>query len=359
MAAAIRLARRHEGLTGTNPSVACVLVRDDGHGSFIVGSGVTAIGGRPHAEPLALEDAGHLAQGATAYVTLEPCAHHGSTPPCAQTLINAGVARVVTAVVDPDSRVNSKGHAMLREAGITVDAGVCESEAREGLAAYLNHKSRKRPQVILKLALSADGYLGVEGQGQVAITGAVANAQSHLLRARNHAILIGRGTLESDNPSLSCRLPGLENRSPNRIVLSGRKLPDPQATIFQTAQQQRTILATADMKSGDAGTFEKLGVEIIKCDLHEGRIALPELLDDLAAIGIMSVLVEGGAELAQSFLDADLVDELYLYRGSFPVASKDHGMVRAPIDENAADEKFRRVEKLVLGDDLLYRYIRR
>ena len=165
MAAAIRLARRNEGLTATNPSVACVLVRDDGNGSYIVGSGVTALGGRPHAEPLALAEAGELARGATAYVTLEPCAHHGRTPPCAETLISAGVKRVVTAVVDPDERVNSRGHKMLRDAGIAVSAGCMSEEAAVGLAAYLNRKLNNRAYVTLKLALSVDGFLGISGCG--------------------------------------------------------------------------------------------------------------------------------------------------------------------------------------------------
>ena len=246
MAAAIRLARRHQGLTGTNPSVACVLVHEDGlggqSGPVIVGSGVTAIGGRPHAEPLALAEAADLANGATAYVTLEPCAHHGSTPPCAQTLIEAGVAKVVTAVVDPDARVNTRGHAMLRDVGLEVVEGIGAEAAVDGLAAYLTHKASKRPQVTLKLALSADGFLGIRGQGQVAITGPVANAQSHLMRARHQAILVGAGTLKADDPSLTCRIPGMEQRSPIRVVLQGGEPPDLSATVFRTALETRDCL---------------------------------------------------------------------------------------------------------------------
>ena len=202
MAAAIRLARRNEGLTGTNPSVACVLVREGDKGSHIVGSGVTALGGRPHAEPLALAEAGDLARGATAYVTLEPCAHHGKTPPCARTLIDAGVARVVTAVIDPDERVNSLGHKMLVDAGIEVSAGCLAKEAAEGLAAYLNRKINNRAYVTLKLALSADGFIGIRDRGQVAITGPLARSQTHLLRARHHAIMVGAGTIIGDDPEL-------------------------------------------------------------------------------------------------------------------------------------------------------------
>jgi len=359
MSAAIRLARRHQGLTGTNPSVACVLVRDDGSGAYIIGSGVTAIGGRPHAEPIALAEAGDSAKGATAYVTLEPCAHHGSTPPCAQTLIDAGVARVVTGVVDPDARVNSRGHAMLRHAGIEVAEGAGAKEARAGLAAYLNHKAKKRPYVTLKLALSADGFLGVEGRGQMAITGPIANAQSHLMRARHQAIMIGAGTLATDNPSLTCRLPGLEARSPTRVILAGKQSPDVSATVFQSAAQTRTILATSLIDAGLQAELAAFGVSIMPCDMHDGQIALPELLDDLAATGIMSLMVEGGGKLARSFLDADLVDELVLYRGNANLADAMMVGIKSPINEEVAAERYEVQETLNLGEDHMSRYTRR
>src|SRR6187200_1185263 len=171
MAAAIRLSRCHEGLTSSNPSVGTLIVRDDGGGPVIVGRGVTAVGGRPHAETQALDEAGELARGATAYVTLEPCAHHGRTPPCANALVAAGVARVVGAASDPDPRVSGKGYAILRAAGIAVVENVLAEEAAGLMAAYLIRSSKKRAEVTLKLALSRDGMIGRKGFGQVAITG--------------------------------------------------------------------------------------------------------------------------------------------------------------------------------------------
>ena len=194
MAAAIRLAMRHSGITGTNPSVATLIVRDekDGQGPRIVGRGITALGGRPHAEAQALREAGEAARGATAYVTLEPCAHHGRTPPCAEALVAAGIARVVSAAADPDPRVNGKGHAILTAGGLEVTPGILAAEAASDLSAYLTRHAKNRPEVTLKMALSADGCLGVRGGGQVHITGPVANRQTHLVRARHDAILIGR-----------------------------------------------------------------------------------------------------------------------------------------------------------------------
>ncbi|MBN9135465.1 MAG: bifunctional diaminohydroxyphosphoribosylaminopyrimidine deaminase/5-amino-6-(5-phosphoribosylamino)uracil reductase RibD, partial [Phyllobacterium sp.] len=223
MAAAIRLSRSHQGLTGTNPSVATLIVDKDG---VIAGRGVTAIGGRPHAETQALAEAGDRARGATAYVTLEPCAHHGKTPPCADALVTAGVSRVVAAANDPDDRVAGRGYAILRNGGIEVVTGVLAAEAADYLAGYLIRSSKKRPEVTLKLALSADGYIGRHGTGQITITGPAARAQVHLMRAESDAILVGIGTALADDHILTCRLPGLENRSPVRVVLDSRlRLP--------------------------------------------------------------------------------------------------------------------------------------
>ena len=183
MAAAIRLARWHEGRTGSNPAVATLIVREIDGRHAIVGRGVTAIGGRPHAEPQALADAGELARGATAYVTLEPCAHHGRTPPCAETLVSAGVVRVVAAATDPDERVSGRGYAILRAAGIEVEEGVLAREAERDLAGYLKRRTSNRAHVTLKLAVSANGKIGRRDGKQVAITGDISRQQVHALRA--------------------------------------------------------------------------------------------------------------------------------------------------------------------------------
>jgi diaminohydroxyphosphoribosylaminopyrimidine deaminase/5-amino-6-(5-phosphoribosylamino)uracil reductase len=246
MAAAIRMSRWHLGLTATNPSVGTLIVRDDGAGPRIVGRGVTAIGGRPHAEPQALAEAGELARGATAYVTLEPCAHHGRTPPCAEALIAAGVARVVGAASDPDQRVSGRGYAMLREAGIEVVERVLADEAADLMAGYLIRSVRKRPEVTLKLAVSADGMIGRQGAGQVAITGDMSRAQVHAMRAEADAILIGIGTALADDPELTCRLPGMERRSPVRIVLDGQaRLPAGSKLALSAAQTPVLVAASS------------------------------------------------------------------------------------------------------------------
>ncbi|MBB5043216.1 bifunctional diaminohydroxyphosphoribosylaminopyrimidine deaminase/5-amino-6-(5-phosphoribosylamino)uracil reductase RibD [Shinella fusca] len=381
MAAAIRLSRRNLGLTATNPSVACLIVRD----GVVVGSAVTAPGGRPHAETQALAMAGEAARGATAYVTLEPCSHHGKTPPCADALISSGVARVVVSVTDPDERVAGRGLSMLRDAGIAVETGVLEAEGRAALAAYLTRQTKKRPHVTLKLAVSSDGMLGRLGEGQVAITGPVSRGQVHVARAETDAILIGIGTALADDPELTCRLPGLESRSPVRIVLdprvelpsasnlarSARDVPvivvaarEGEADVpgtppsglpaislsrgeigwessFSSSENEESAAPRSDGKEtispsisplegemagrpegdnpaavpGDwrarAAALEALGVEVLICDPRR----LDDLLAALATRGISSLLVEGGARTARSFLDAGLVDRIMLFTG--------------------------------------------
>jgi len=251
MAEALRLAHQHLGATGSNPSVGCVIVRDDGEGQRIVGSAVTAIGGRPHAETGALAVAGEAARGATAYVTLEPCSHHGKTPPCADALIAAGVARVVVAVTDPDDRVAGRGLAMLRDAGIEVVTGVLEDEGERELEAYLMRKRNNRPYVTLKLAVSADGMIGVKGQGQVRITGAPARDFVHRLRAETDAILVGIGTAIADDPELTARIPGLEHRSPLRIVLDGDLNLPLGSKLVRTATTVPVIVVSAERRAGN------------------------------------------------------------------------------------------------------------
>lgn len=351
MAAAIRLARTNEGRTGTNPSVACLLVKDEGDGPVIIGRGVTAMGGRPHAEPIAIEEAGERARGATAYVTLEPCAHHGRTPPCAQTLIDAGVARVVTAVIDPDPRVDEKGHAMLVSAGVEVEKGLLDTDAQRGLGAYLTHKQLGRPQVTLKLAVSADGCLGVKGAGQVPVTGAVSRAQTHLMRARHHAILVGVGTVIEDDPELTCRLPGLEGRSPIRVVLDTTGRVPLSSKLVQTAREHRIILVgPAGLKSHEEAA--RLGCELLPCELFEGRAALPELLDDLGARGVMSLMVEGGAQVAQSFLRDGLADELALFSSEVEIGSEGEP-VKSPVTPQHVPEGFGLTGEWQFGEDRL------
>lgn len=349
MAAAIRLSGKHSGRTSTNPSVGTLIVRDDGQGPVIVGRGVTSIGGRPHAETEALAEAGELARGATAYVTLEPCAHHGRTPPCANALVTAGVTRVVGAATDPDDRVSGKGYAILRQAGIEVVERVLVDEAADAMAGYLTRSLRKRPEVTLKLALSQDGMIGRPGEGQIAITGEVSRRQVHMMRAERDAILVGIGTAMEDDPELTVRLPGLASRSPTRIVLDRTARLPLTSRLVQTARDVPLLVATcADADAARKAELERAGAGFLATETFDGRVALPELLEDLAAKGMSSVLVEGGAATARYFLDEDLVDRIVLFRGAVIIGE---GGLAAPIDERHMPAGFRLLREASYGDD--------
>jgi diaminohydroxyphosphoribosylaminopyrimidine deaminase / 5-amino-6-(5-phosphoribosylamino)uracil reductase len=349
MAAAIRLSQKNFGRTSTNPSVGTLIVRDGGTGPVVVGSGVTAIGGRPHAETEALAEAGELARGATAYVTLEPCAHHGRTPPCANALVSAGVTRVVGAASDPDPRVSGKGYAILRAAGVEVVERVLAEEAADRMAGYLIRSLKKRPEVILKLAISGDGMIGREGEGQVAITGAIARRQVHLMRAAADAILIGIGTAVADDPELTVRLPGLESRSPARIVLDKGARLSPASKLAATARDVPVFVAAGvDAEPDKRAALESKGVKFLATEIFEGRIALPELLEDLAAQGMSSLMVEGGADTARAFLNENVVDRIVLFAGPAPIGA---GGIVAPIDHDHIPDGFRLVREARFGDD--------
>jgi diaminohydroxyphosphoribosylaminopyrimidine deaminase/5-amino-6-(5-phosphoribosylamino)uracil reductase len=356
MAAAIRLSRKHSGLTSTNPSVATLVVRDDGVGPVIVGRGVTSIGGRPHAEAEALAEAGELAHGATAYVTLEPCAHHGRTPPCANALVTAGVSRVVGGASDPDERVSGKGYAILRQAGVEVVERVLVDEAADTMAGYLTRSLKKRPEVTLKLALSQDGMIGKPGEGQIAITGEVSRRQVHMMRAVSDAILVGIGTAIEDDPELTVRLPGLANRSPARVVLDRNARLPLTSRLVQTAREVPVLVATcAEADPARKAELERAGAGFLATETFDGRVALPELLEDLAARGMSSVLVEGGAATAKYFLNEGLVDRIVLFRGAVVIGE---GGLVAPIDEDHMPSGFRLMREATYGDDRVAEWVR-
>ena len=290
----------------------------------IVGRGWTQPGGRPHAEPEALARAGEAARGATLYVTLEPCSHVGKSPPCADAIIAAGIARVVSAIEDPNPEVAGQGHARLRAAGIAVDIGLGAAEAARDHAGHFRRIRDKRPHVILKLAVSADDKIAAAGHKPVAITGEAAKARVHLLRAQCDAILVGIGTVLADDPLLTCRLPGMEARSPVRVVLD-RALADSRHQPAGSFRARDAALgggselaeAPAAMKLGAAGA------QVIRAgaanDLARARSAA--VLHALAEKGITRLLVEGGARVASSFVAADLVDEVWLLRGPDPIGA--------------------------------------
>jgi diaminohydroxyphosphoribosylaminopyrimidine deaminase/5-amino-6-(5-phosphoribosylamino)uracil reductase len=275
MGAALSLSERGKGLTAPNPNVGCVIVRD----GRVVGRGWTQPGGRPHAEAMALAEAGEKSRGATCYVTLEPCAHESPRgPACSDLLIAAGVARVIIALGDPDPRTDGDGIARLRGAGIAVVTDVRDGDARRAMAGFLIRRALGRPQVTLKLAMSLDGAVAMGDGTSKWITGAEARAHAHVERARHEAILVGRATLESDAPALDVRLAGLEGRSPRRFVLSHESTPDGWETLH-----------------GPADIFGLKGVD--------------------------HLLVEGGVATAAAFLAADLVDRLLLYRAPILVGA--------------------------------------
>ena len=312
MAHAIGLSRRALGNTAENPPVGCVIVK----GGMPVGVGWTQPGGRPHAETCALEMAGGAARGAVAHVTLEPCAHHGQTPPCANALIRAGVARVVIACADPDPRVRGRGAEMLRGAGITVQTGLMENEARRVLAGFFSRITRGRPHVLLKLAVSADGKIAVTPGRPAAITGKQALARAHLMRAQSDAILVGAGTVLADDPSLTCRLPGLEGRSPIRLVADSRLRIPHDAKLLRTSARTPTWIFTTIAAREKAlklqESYPHLRIIPVAHD-EAGRVSLPAMLERLGGEGINRLMVEGGAHLARAFVEGGFVDEAAIF----------------------------------------------
>jgi diaminohydroxyphosphoribosylaminopyrimidine deaminase / 5-amino-6-(5-phosphoribosylamino)uracil reductase len=302
MAAAIGLGAGGLGTTWPNPAVGAILVKN----GRVVGRGRTAQGGRPHAETLALAMAGEAARGATLYVSLEPCSHHGRTPPCADAVVAARVARVVAPIADPNPEVAGRGFERLRGAGIEVTSGVGATDAKRSLAGYLKRTRSGRPYVVLKLAVSADDAIGRAGEAQVPVTGAIARRHVQALRSRFDAILIGRGTVEADDPALTCRLPGLEGRSPVRVVLDSEGALDGDQRVFNGTTRTWVFVGQSEGADESVGRF---GVPRGK-----GGLDLTAVLGRLAAEGITRVLVEGGARVARSFLEADLVDQVMLFR---------------------------------------------
>ncbi|GAB4572164.1 MAG: bifunctional diaminohydroxyphosphoribosylaminopyrimidine deaminase/5-amino-6-(5-phosphoribosylamino)uracil reductase RibD [Rhodothalassiaceae bacterium] len=337
---ALHLAARGLGQVAPNPAVGCILVRD----GIVIARGSTEPGGRPHAEAVALEKAGQRARGATAYVTLEPCAHSGRTPPCADALIAAGVARVVIALQDPDPRTNGAGIARLRAAGIAVETGLLDAQAREIALGFLLRITEKRPMVSLKLATSLDGRIATATGASRWITGEAARRHGHMLRAKHDAILVGAGTWRKDRPSLDCRLAGLEARSPRRIVL---------ARDGDGIEGDGRPLLIACTKG--ATDKERLAIAADEA----GRPRIDDLLCRLAELGITRLLVEGGATVAGAFLAAGAVDRLYHYRA--PVAFGGDGLAAiAPLGVTSPSgaPRFLPLSERRLGEDRLDLYAR-
>jgi diaminohydroxyphosphoribosylaminopyrimidine deaminase/5-amino-6-(5-phosphoribosylamino)uracil reductase len=321
MQLALTLGRRGQGRTWPNPAVGAVVVKD----GVIVGRGWTQPGGRPHAEPEALGRAGEAARGATIYVTLEPCSHLGKSPPCADALIAAGVARVVSAIEDPNPEVAGQGHQRLRAAGITVDVGLGAAEAARDHAGHFRRVHDKRPHVILKLAVSADDKIAAAGHKPVTISGEAARARVHLLRAQCDAILVGVGTALADDPLLTCRLPGMEAQSPVRVVLDRSLRMPGTSKLVHSARETPLWVMTSSLAEAPAAT--KLGaagaqvIRVATTTMPTSGLDLSAVLRALAEKGITRLLVEGGARVASSFVSSGLVDEVWLLRGPDPIGA--------------------------------------
>jgi diaminohydroxyphosphoribosylaminopyrimidine deaminase/5-amino-6-(5-phosphoribosylamino)uracil reductase len=312
MALAFTLGRRGLGNAWPNPAVGAVIVRD----GVIVGRGWTQSGGRPHAEVEALRHAKKAAQGATMYVTLEPCSHQGKTPPCADAIIRAGVARVVSALEDPNPEVAGQGHERLRAKGIKVDIGLGADEARRAHAGHIMRVRNGRPYVTLKLAVSADGKAGLAGRKPVSITGEAARARVFQMRAASDAIMVGIGTVLSDNPQLTCRLPGMFERSPVRVVLDASlKLPLATSVVATVRETPTWVFTSAKPSAIAEEILQQKGCRVFRVGAEDGKLDLDAVLNVLAEQGITRLMVEGGPTVAGAIAAPGLVDEIVLLRG--------------------------------------------
>ena len=346
MRAALLQARYSLGRTAPNPPVGCVLVKD----GVLIGNGHTQDGGRPHAETEAIADAGSAARGATAFVTLEPCAHHGQTPPCAEALVDAGVARVVIACGDPDKRVAGQGVSILTKAGIAVTEGVLKDQAASILSGYFTLRNHHRPRVTVKIASSLDGRIALHDGRSQWITGERTRHFVHLLRSQHDAVMTAMGTVRADNPSLTCRLPGYQGRQPLRVVAASDYDLDPQSHLATSHDQGDVVIYVA---SDDRQSPHPVDVVKVSAD-HEGRPDLHAILADLGARGIQSVMVEAGGRFVASLLKAGLVDELVWTRSSGLIGGDGLASLASLGLENLSDGRmFKRVKTQFICDDVI------
>jgi len=369
MQPAIALAERGLGATWPNPTVGCVIVSD----GVVVGRGRTGLRGRPHAETQALAMAGARARGATVYVTLEPCSHHAHTPPCADALVAAGVARVVVACGDPDPRVNGAGLARLRAAGVEVATGVMEQAAAEALAGFFARVRLGRPLVTLKLATTLDGRIATQAGESRWITGTRAREAVHALRGRHDGVMVGAGTVAADDPELTCRLPGFSARPTVRIVADSRLRTPAGARLVASAHQAPSWILYhtdslpegAEPRPGEitpsrAQLLAEAGARCVLVPADPGGIDLAAALRALGTRGLTRVLVEGGAQLAASLLAADLVDRIVWFHAPGTMGADGIPALSAlGVDTLAAMPRFVRVgEPRALGADVMTLFTR-
>ncbi|PIR38961.1 MAG: riboflavin biosynthesis protein RibD [Alphaproteobacteria bacterium CG11_big_fil_rev_8_21_14_0_20_39_49] len=347
MQIALNLSKRWVGLTAPNPTVGCVMVKD----GQIIATGITAKGGRPHAEYIALHKAGDAAKGATAYVTLEPCSHYGETPPCADSLIKSGVARVVVATKDSFVKVSGEGIKKLKDAGIEVVTGVCEEDARKINEGFFSIHEKGRPYVTLKLATCANGKIADKLGNSKWITGEDTRAYAHYIRAKNDAILVGVGTVIADDPILNCRLNGMENQSPIRVITDNSLRTPIDSKLVRTAHDIPTyIICSTDAENKN---IEQSGVEILRC---KADVNVEEAVKILASKGITRLMVEGGSKVASSFIKANVVDELIWMQAEKEIDEDGIDAIEAMDIKKIAEEKFEKISELQMENDKVTLY---
>lgn len=311
MRAALALAARGLGRVAPNPAVGCILVKD----GRIVGRGWTQRGGRPHAEAEALRHAGEAARGASVYVTFEPCAHHGETPPCAESLIAAGIARCFVATRDPDERVDGRGVERLREGGIILHEGLCQAAAEDLNAGFIMSRRLGRPLVTVKLATSLDGRIACANGDSRWVTSSEARRHVHAERSRHDAVMVGSGTALADDPRLDVRLAGLEGEKPLRVVLDGEaRLPVTHDLVVRAGSHPSCLLTGADLSQSRLDPYREVGMKVLTVARAEnGHLDLVETLKALARAGVTRLLVEGGGGLAAALARHGLIDRLMWY----------------------------------------------
>ena len=360
MAAALRLGRRHLGGTYPNPAVGALIVQPDIGGARVVGRGWTALGGRPHAEVEALAEAGEAARGATAYVTLEPCAHDSKTPPCARELINAGIARLVTTMADPDERVSGKGLTMLKSAGIEVTSGVLGAEAAIAHGGHISRVTKGRPWITLKLAISADGMIGRRDGERMMVTGRPAFERVQAIRAEHDAIMVGIGTVEVDDPRLTIRGPSRVDRQPIRIILDTDARISPDGNLVRTAREVPLWIMVGEAADDErVAALEATELVVKRVPIGSGGLDLDAVFGKIAEEGITRVLVEGGSKMAASVVTQGLVDEILFFRAKVVVGP---GGVRTLAGQALSaverSPRYRLVDDGFVGEDRLRRYLR-
>jgi diaminohydroxyphosphoribosylaminopyrimidine deaminase/5-amino-6-(5-phosphoribosylamino)uracil reductase len=338
-----------------------VVVRHEDDGGVIVGRGWTQPGGRPHAETQALARAGAAARGATLYVTLEPCSHYGRTPPCADAVIDAGIAALVSALEDPNPQVAGAGHRRVAAAGIAVRVGTLAEQARRAHAGHIRRIRDGRPHVMLKLAASADGKVALAGRRPVAITGEAARAHVHRMRAMSDAVLTGIGTVLADDPLLTCRLPGMAQRSPVRVVLDTELRLGLAARVVTSAREVPLWVLTSEQAPREpALALQARGVVVLRVPIANATLDLQAALELLAARGITRLMVESGPILTAALLRADLIDEAALLRSARTIGPRGiDALEGAPLEALTRSPKLAEIGTEPLGEDLMTLFARR